>query len=324
MKLQLTTLLLFATFFCLAQEKTVRVAFLKNNGAYVKERDSADYIRVISEPDSGSALYNVAEYYRDGSRKLVGKSSWSDHLVLEGQCARFYKNGKRQSTTNYKKGAETGLEYDFYPNGRAYLIKEYPDNNSLYNDLNNDFSIKANYDSLGAALVENGNGHYKGFDNNFKAIEEEGSVKNGKRDGLWNGYFKESKVHFSENYKDGKLIDGKSTFDDGTTQTYTTTRNIPPEFKGGMDAFSSFLSRKIEYPDDARENNIQGTVMLSFVVEKDGKVSDIKVSKSVSRTIDAEAVRVMKKCPPWLPGMQFGRPVRVAYVVPIGFALSGN
>jgi TonB family protein len=324
MKLRLTALLLFATFFCLAQEKTVLVAFLKNDGTYVKMRDSADYIRVMSEPDSGSVLYNVNEYYQNGSRKMIGKSSWLDHPVLEEQCATFYKNGKRQSTTFYKKGLEVGVEYEFYPNGKPYIVKEYPDNNSRYNDINNNFLIQANYDSLGTAQVENGNGYYKGFDNDFKAIEEEGGVKNGKRDGLWTGYFKRSKAHFSENYKNGELIAGKSTFDDGTTAAYTKTRAAAPAFKGGLEAFGSFLSRKIDYPVDARENNIQGTVVLSFVVEKDGKVSDIKVSKSVSPTIDAEAVRVINKCPPWVPGTEFGRPVRVAYSVPIGFHLDGN
>jgi len=297
------------------------VYFLKNNGNYVILRDSADYMRVVTEPDSGSVLFNVLEYYLDGKKKLIGKSYKITPPLFEGQCSEFYKNGSRKCLTNYKNGLEVGNQYKFYPNGKVYLVKEYPENGDQYNDINNNYLIKAEYDSLGSALFEDGNGYYKEYDDNFKGIVDEGNVKNGKREGVWKGNYQRLKLALTETYSDGALIQGTATSDDGKTTSYTKTRGTPPQFKGGLEAFSNYLGTHIIYPTLARKIDQQGTVIVSFVVEKDGKVSDIKVRRSVSTDIDSEAVRVIKNSPRWIPGMQFGRPVRVNYSVPISFTL---
>jgi len=298
------------------------VYYLKNNGRYVSIRDSADYVRIVREPDSASVMYNVFEFYLNGKKKLLGKSSTIDPPRFEGQCARFYKNGNKESLTYYKDGLITGSEYDFYPNGKPYVIKEFPDNKDIYNNLVNHYSIIENYDSLGTASVKNGNGYYKGYDNNFKYIEEEGRLENGKRDSVWKGNFKNVKTTFTETYQDGELISGVATDSSGTTTTYSKSRDVPPEFKGGVEAFGKYLATHIRYPSYENEHNIQGRVILSFVVEKDGKLKDIKVNKSASSGLDQEAVRVIKNSPLWVPGTRFGKPVRVIYSVPVSFSLS--
>jgi len=322
MKLLLIPISLLITSFSFAQRQNVY--FLKYNGKYVDSKDSADYIRIVREPDSASVLYNIFEFYLNGKKKLIGKSSTINPPTFEGQCISFYRNGLKENLSNYKKGLLVGNEFEFFSNGKPYLVKEYPDNDDRYNDINNNFLIEANYDSLGTALVENSNGYYKGYDNSFKYVDEEGSVKNGKRDGIWKGTYKNFKTTFTETYENGNLVTGTATYEDGKTAVYTKSRGVPPQFKGGLDAFASYLGSNIQYPDDARENNVQGKVILSFVVEKDGEISNIVVSKPVSLSIDAEAVRVIKNSPRWIPGTQFGRPVRVSYSVPISFNLSGN
>jgi len=316
--------LLFIASISIAQKKILSISFLKNDGKYVNSKDSADYFRLVSEPDSGSVLFNVAEYYKDGNKKLLGKTTKIDPVVFDEQCVTFYKSGKRQKMTTYKKGIKAGLEYDFFPNGKPYLELEYPDNDSPKNSFTDNYLIQANFDSLGTVLVENGNGFYKGYDADYKFISEEGNVKNGRKDGVWKGSFDKNKAHFTENYVNGDLIDGNATFEDGTSTVYAKNRGVPPQFKGGLDAFYKYLGQNIDYPDDARANNIQGTVILEFVIEKNGKLTEINVKRSVNRLIDNEAVRVMKKCPLWLPGTQYGRPVRVLYSVPVSFSLSEN
>jgi TonB family protein len=321
MRLSFITVLLIVASFSFAQPKIINVSFLKNNGTYVAVRDSADYFRLVSEPDSGSNLYSVIEYYKDGKRKLIGKSSKIDPPVYEGQQLSFYKSGVKESLTNFKNGQAVGIEYEFYPNGKVYRVTEYPDNNERYNDLSNNYLIKANYDSLGNPLVENGKGYYKGYTEGFKEVSEEGSVKNGKRDSLWKGISKTMKLTYTENYKDGQLISGSSISEDGKVTVYGKTRGVPPQFKGGLEAFYRYLGNSIQYPDDARATNVQGKVVLSFIVEKDGKVTNVVVKKSVSPTIDAEALRVLNDSPRWIPGTLFGRNMRVTYSVPVSFTL---
>lgn len=93
------------------------------------------------------------------------------------------------------------------------------------------------------------------------------------------------------------------------------------EFPGGQDSLIKFLIRNIKYPELAKELGVQGTVYLKFIVEKDGRITNIKVIRGVHPSIDAEAIRVVKMFPNWIPGKQRGRPVRIYYNLPIKFTL---
>ena len=94
-----------------------------------------------------------------------------------------------------------------------------------------------------------------------------------------------------------------------------------PEFPGGIQEFMSFLSKNIKYPASAMAKNVQGRVIVQFVVEKDGTPTEFKVIRSVDPDLDAEALRVMKEMPKWKPGMQRGQVVRVKYTLPVTFRL---
>ena len=94
-----------------------------------------------------------------------------------------------------------------------------------------------------------------------------------------------------------------------------------PSFPGGMGALMSWLGQNIKYPVIAAENGVQGRVIVQFVVEKDGSITDVKVAKSVDPSLDKEAARVVKSMPHWIPGKQNGSAVRVKYTVPVTFKL---
>jgi protein TonB len=94
-----------------------------------------------------------------------------------------------------------------------------------------------------------------------------------------------------------------------------------PSFKGGDAALMEWLSKNIKYPVVAEENGIQGRVVATFVVERDGSITDVKIVKSVDPSLDKEAVRVLKAMPKWIPGKQNGQAVRVKYTVPVTFRL---
>jgi protein TonB len=95
-----------------------------------------------------------------------------------------------------------------------------------------------------------------------------------------------------------------------------------PEYPGGLPKFYAYLSKAIKYPPMAQENNVQGKVFLSFVVERDGKLTDIQVTRGLGSGTDEEAIRVLKASPRWIPGIQNGKPVRVKYNINVNFTLN--
>jgi len=109
--------------------------------------------------------------------------------------------------------------------------------------------------------------------------------------------------------------------DSSTTEKIYTSVQVVPSYPGGMENFYKFLAKKVRYPDEARVHGTQGKVIVAFVVEKDGSLSDIHLVKDVKDGLGNEAIRVMKLSPKWTPGLQNGKPVRVAYSVPISFGL---
>jgi protein TonB len=93
------------------------------------------------------------------------------------------------------------------------------------------------------------------------------------------------------------------------------------EFEGGLQALGKFLQKNLRYPASARRMGIEGQVFVSFVIDKEGKISDIQVVKGISADCDKEAVRVVSSMPNWKPGKQNGRPVKSRFVLPIRFKL---
>jgi protein TonB len=124
---------------------------------------------------------------------------------------------------------------------------------------------------------------------------------------------------------DGNTIPGNKTgggADDGST-TDNTPHDINgfdemPSPIGGQAAWSKFLQKNLQYPDTEQE----GRVIISFVIEKDGRLTDIKILKGVVSELDREALRVLKLAPAWKPGQQNGKPVRVKYTIPVIFQMN--
>ena len=95
-----------------------------------------------------------------------------------------------------------------------------------------------------------------------------------------------------------------------------------PEFPGGEKARSKFMTDHVKYPDSAINNNVQGTVYASFVVETDGSLTNIEIIKGIGYGCDEEVIRLIKVMPKWTPGEQKGKPVKVQFNLPIKFALN--
>jgi len=322
------TFLFYAIFSVLAAnaQKKQNTYFLKDNGKEVELKDSADYIRIIQEPDSGETNFVVQEFYTNGKRKAVGKaSSFEPKLVYEGLYVGYHKNGKKQCSSFYEKGISVGKAFYFFEDGTLqkeieYLPKDAVNSKSTELNLTPSFKLVYQADSLGEVFVQEGNGHLIDYSIVDKdSLIEEGNYKEGFKDGVWNGKYASGKSSYVETYNATKFVSGVTTVGDQTIE-YTILEKAP-EFKGGVNKFYKYLANTIRYPRDAAKNNVTGTVILSFTIEKDGTPTNIEVKRSVYKSVNEEAIRVIKSSPRWTPATQRGLPVRVKYNIPITFSL---
>ncbi len=125
-------------------------------------------------------------------------------------------------------------------------------------------------------------------------------------------------------------------FDEANTEEQVTEEPVPqskkvyesveqmPEFPGGMEGLMRYLQQNVQYPPIAVQNNVQGRVILQFVIDETGQVGYVEVVRSVSEEVDAEAVRVVKSMPKFEPGRQNGEPVAVWYTLPIAFKMQSD
>lgn len=292
--------------------------FLKENGERVKKKEKADLIRIIEEPDSGSALYSVNEYYPDNTKKRTGLASKIEpFLVFEGEVTSYYRNGKKKEVINYQKGRRTGKASFYYQNGQLQEVIEITPGVGKpmsTNDYTGEIQrLVSFFDSTGTQSVKNGTGTIKRF-NDKNDLTEEGSYIEGEKDGVWKGRFGRST--YEETYEKGKFVQGVSKDEKGNINPYKELEKMP-DYPGGMSEFYRFVASNYIYPAEARKKGVSGRLIMGFVVETDGRLSNIKAVRDLGDGTGDEAIRMLRNSPKWLPGQQHGIPVRVQYNLPI-------
>ena len=285
--------------------------FLKNNGDYVKNADSADFIRTVQEPEKRSKLYPVLEVYMNGTRKSYGYSSMLDKPVYEGRFISFFENGRKKQISSYLKGKLTDTAYNHFPNGKLYT--------TLYYEQSGDSSIvyvKSVNDSTGAAMVTDGNGYAVLYDDDFTYVTGKGNVKNGKYDGEWTGELRTTDtLRYKEVYAEGKMLSGESIDAKGNVYHYTIS-DEKPKFKGGIKAFHKQVFREFKARELVRRG-IQGVAQVKCVILTSGEISDVQVTNDVDYELAAEAIRVIKLQKGWQPARIKGRVVDMSQTFPI-------
>ena len=318
LKFQLIMLLLFLGVKIASAQKKIDtvVYYLKNDGKVVSTKDSAEILLKILSPDinSGGKFYRVSEYYANGKTRMIALADTNTlNLKFQGSKTIFFPNGNKMNTMNYDNGEPIGDVLEFYPNGKTYNRKSFVKNAAgekelLYQDCN---------DSTGVVLAKNGVGKWLDFNDDFiDAIS--GQIANGYQTGEWKSKINDT-TDFVTSFVNGKPINSNYYYKSGN-KVYVPLE-VPPEFMGGLKAYGVFLAKNIRYPIDALRAGTQGRVIVSFVVERDGTLSNLKVERGLGDSLDKEALRVMSLSPKWIPGMQNGKAVRVAYTVPIAFTL---
>jgi TonB family protein len=280
--------------------KDTTLYYLTDAQVITPKKNNATYYVLIIHPDekTNKNLFTVKEYLINGTLSFVGASKTNNlqDLKLEGSFVSYYPNGNKMVESNYDNGNPVGDLTEYYPNGKLYNIKTYTKTVTEETQL----VWKTCSDSTGKIIAENGNGEWINYLNNGY---EHGPVVNGVKEGEW--YQNINGVEYKHFYKNGNEV----------------KINVTPEFPGGMEDFLKFIGRNLKYPKEAVKNGTSGTVLISFIVEKDGALTDVKVARDIGDGCGDEAVRVIKLSPVWNPGMQDGHPVRVAFSIPVTFTL---
>lgn len=287
------------------------------------------------------------EFY-DQSGKLTAKGSFANNIqtgiweeyILGWDLnipfiARplFKQDEKIKSIGQYSSiGQKTGEWISTYEDGKIFSKCNYNGNVKLDGKLTLDPTVKPTITFLKESefsgkkvlfsgeqvyYYKNGNIMLKyNYDDNGKLIEYQEYDENGNSKTIK----KSNSVVQTET--NSMPIGSSNKFDISQTDEVFSTVEQMPSFPGGVNNLYKFLRENIQYPPYCRESDIQGKVFISFIVNKDGSLSDIQVQKSVYKALDDEALRIVRSMPNWQAGMQSGKPVRVKYNIPILFSLN--
>jgi len=250
------------------------------------------------------------------------------------------KDGKLVSFKDYNASGSPTLSKVYYTNGVLKQTDEITDgkvlvtrwfNSGVLNSVTesstgtfqmNSLVVKGVWDREGNPIVKDGNGWCKLPSEAFggRSVWEEGMVAGSLKSGKWIGKLADSTIFFEEYYQAGILQKG-TAYENGNKTEYQSGVQ-QPEFEGGQTGMYRFLTQNMRYPVNAIKSRITGSVLLSFVVCEDGSLCDYEVTKGVDRSLDAEALRVVKKMSgKWKPGVLRGRKVRVKYNLPVTFQM---
>lgn len=303
-------------------QKNQNIYYLLNSGEEILFKDSADYIRVIQEPDSGGTYFNIREFYPNGVPKLLGSvSAFDPHIIYEGLVISYYKNGVKESAVTYKEGLPIGEAYYFFGNGRVKKQVEYLESDPKAKVEERGLKLIYQVDTLGQVYVKDGNGRLIERTINEKdTLIEEGNYKDGLKEGIWKGRYTSGKSSYIEEYGLAKFISGTQTIGDKMYEY--AVLEVAPNFKGGIKEFYKYLGKSIRYPEDALSRNITGVVIVKFAIEKDGQIVDAEIVRSVFPSIDKETLRLVSGMPKWSPGFLRGVPVKMKYSLPVNFSIS--
>lgn len=149
-------------------------------------------------------------------------------------------------------------------------------------------------------------------------LKHEQNFRLNKFDGTVKSYWLNGNLKHDDVYSNDTLITGACYDSTGVKVDYFPFAEMPA-FKGGDKKLFSFLANNVRYPVEAQKLGIEGRVLVQFVVDKDGKVTDAKIVKNANYYLDIEALRVVNAMPEWIPGMVEGSSVRVKYTLPVNF-----
>jgi len=305
-------LFLFVPKICLSQvitanDDAVYLDSLFNMGT----AENYKYIRVVIDYKiPNKEPYQVKDFYKSGKIAMAGATATRIGITKTGMFIYYYENGKRKSIVNYKLDKPYGNYYEFHENGNKKLEGEWSDDTKT---ILPNIKIKNYWNENTIQTIKDGDGFFEGFYTHGLEEFGKGKIKNNLKDSVWVGENKKLKFTYIENYKNGELISGVSIDSNKVEHKYTVSE-IRPIPKKGMDDFNRHIARTFNMP---KVEGLKGKIYVKFVVEIDGRISDVKVLRDIGYGTGNEAIRVLTNYGVWIPGVQRGIKVRTTFSLPI-------
>ncbi len=273
------------------------VVFAQNRRSiYCVDRDgrlnskSGSCVRIVDHPAAKGGLYQIQEFYENRQLRMKGQASSLDpNPVYEGAVISYYPDGRRKSVQYFKQGVSCDSAYYFYPDGRLEktLMECAKSDNGI--SCIKEPRLLTYIDSLGEMCVCGGNGYLKLVDAMNKIVQE-GTYKEGYKDGLWLVSNKRGQARLM--YQKGSFIGGTAVWKDGSTHQVKTL-NATVGYVGGMKVFKKYLQSAL------RKSNTKGLgrLSVSYLIDDDGLIKDIKC-EPIMDSVDMMAITEGMRCSP--------------------------
>ncbi len=245
---------------------------------------------------------------------------------LNGKRTYYYKSGKIKSITPFLNNMKNGKGVDYYESGAVKVEYEYKDDIEtiprVYYHENG--TIKAKITTHSATYQQPEHSHSHAFPRGYPTYTNVNPIK---YNNYLNGMFKLFDSMGQEVcvgiYEEGKLMTPECHLYDSVEELnyMRVNSHTMPKFPGGDVELLKFFGSNIKYPPLAKQHDVQGMVILSFTIDENGGIEDLKIVRGIDPTIAEEALRLAKQMPKWSPGKVNGKPVKVAFKLPIRFKL---
>lgn len=301
-------LFLIVSKFCFSQSASIDRKIYLDSTWNETTSDNYKYYRIVKDYYSEKDLYVINDYYKSGVLQMEGTSKTKDDTSKEGEFTFYYENGYKKSVINYIKSRPNGKYAEWYENGNKKLEGDYiEDEKTFFGTL----KIVQFWNSKAVQTVVDGQGEYEEVSDFFFAS---GKVKDGYKDGLWEGYDKKIGYTFSERYENQKFISGISIDSNKVSRIYKVVE-FKPVPKKGYEDFYKYVGKKFKIPNMPK--GAGGKIFLKFIVNKEGQIIEPKIIKGIGYGADEEALRVVSAYTNFAPGEIRGIKVRCTYSLPI-------
>lgn len=306
-------ILIFCSLSNFAQEAKDRVFYLDSLHNPTTETNYS-FKRIVKDYFSEKDLYEIFEYYKSGGIFAIEISSNKNEVIPVGMCKHFYENGNIKSIHNYSKLVSANKQFEWYESGQK---KSEIETSFDSNDLRYTTRILQFWDEKGNHKIVDGNGEWE-TDNNYE--NEKGNLTNGNKNGIWKGRNKKHNLTYSEKYKDGVLIYGRSIDSLNLSHYYTKAYQKAEPKKGNRHFNMSFID---QFPTRFKRAD-EPSDFVEFTISTEGKIININTD-AIKREKDKKiAIKFLSKYGDWNPAIYKGIAIPSSYGVGIPYRKSSQ